>query len=253
VAQADRTVILAAIDAAAQQAQRHYQLFTLGLLGSLARAIDHRAPSSTQARTDLERAIHAQEAALVGAINELLVSTSTRLLTNALTNAHPALSDDERERVTRLVNEATNEMIARVINVSMNDGASVAKAWRQFAFRVESRIAAGATAYGAVLMSRPNATRVVRFEQVDRAGRKWGSSHYVHTTIRWGLLLSYVESYLLALATRSVDVAMVQHDQGHNDDGMIFSINGATPGLRTFEQIRNDVFHPNSRALVTQL
>ncbi|MCG5512855.1 hypothetical protein [Ectothiorhodospira shaposhnikovii] len=89
-----------------------------------------------------------------------------------------------------------------------------------------------------------------RFRFVDRSGRAWGSQRYVRTLLRALLFELHNECTMILLADMGFDSAVVRYPEPHRFDGIIISLIGHD-GLPTYDQLRDDVFHPNSPALIS--
>jgi hypothetical protein len=86
-----------------------------------------------------------------------------------------------------------------------------------------------------------------QFRRTDRAGRLYLTTTAVATTVRATLVDTYVESALYARAVQGRDVAVAVHPSGERTT---FSITGYTPDLPTYADLKNKIWHPNSRVLV---
>lgn len=86
------------------------------------------------------------------------------------------------------------------------------------------------------------------FTYMDRAGRRWPSAKYVRTLWRHALVLGWNESALLTMAEHGVSFAEVRHpDADFAEAGTRVSLT-EDPQHVSYEQLREDVFHPNSNA-----
>lgn len=84
----------------------------------------------------------------------------------------------------------------------------------------------------------------------DRGNQKWPSRKYVRAVWRHNLLHLYNEIVLLTLADHGIDKAVVSHmDPKSEFHGLEVSI-ATNSALPTYSEIRNEVFHPNSNAIM---
>ena len=61
-------------------------------------------------------------------------------------------------------------------------------------------------------------------------------------------MLTWNETAALTMAARGVPSAVIEHpDTSNNERGTIISLGEETTGI-TWDQVRDDVFHPNSNA-----
>lgn len=86
---------------------------------------------------------------------------------------------------------------------------------------------------------------------IDKAGRKWDLNRYSDMVTRTKLQQSHIEGVRVTGLERGVDLAVISShnapDACGKYEGMIISLNGLTPGLLSYEEIRqgNECFHPN--------
>lgn len=85
----------------------------------------------------------------------------------------------------------------------------------------------------------------------DRRNQRWPSQKFIRAIWRQHLLNSYNETVLVTLAEHGIRTARIQHTSPQSqfhDMKVAFSPNGSLP---TYAEIRNEVFHPNSEAILT--
>ena len=102
-------------------------------------------------------------------------------------------------------------------------------------------------AIGALLQKR---VMRLEFKAPDSAGRRWDATRLV-------LFLAREMSYRIKLTKQIADLPEGQDvaavfNPDHDEDGMLFSVHGKTPGYPTFADLQQSVFHPNSTAEVSQ-
>lgn len=104
----------------------------------------------------------------------------------------------------------------------------------------------GATgAIGQLVQSRATS---IEFKVSDTAGRQWYATRLVSFMARE---MAYRMKLAKQIADLPTDLASV-FNPDHDEDGLVFSATGKTPGYPTFEELRQSVFHPNSTAEVSQ-
>lgn len=86
------------------------------------------------------------------------------------------------------------------------------------------------------------------FRVLDPANRKWDANRFVSFLTRE---LAYRLKLHVQVQGIVGDLAEV-FSPDHEEDGMIFSITGASPGYPSLESINKSVFHPNSKAEIIQ-
>lgn len=88
----------------------------------------------------------------------------------------------------------------------------------------------------------------LEFRAPDSAGRKWEATRLV-------LFLAREMAYRIKLTKQIADLPQdlaTVFNPDHDEDGMVFSAHGDTPGYPTFAELQDSVFHPNSTAEVSQ-
>lgn len=94
---------------------------------------------------------------------------------------------------------------------------------------------------------------------VDKAGRRWNLNTYAEMVVRTKLNQAHVEGTRVESLERDVDLAIVSShgakDPCRHFEGMVISLNGLTPGYRTYEELYQSglIFHPNCKHKVTPL
>ena len=84
----------------------------------------------------------------------------------------------------------------------------------------------------------------------DRAGRRHPSQRFVRQAWRQHLVLLWIETKLFTFAAHGHTQARVTHTEpDHRFNDLAFSM--TLEGTPTYHDIRDEVFHPNSRADVT--
>lgn len=94
---------------------------------------------------------------------------------------------------------------------------------------------------------------------VDKAGRRWNLSTYSEMVVRTKLQQAHVEGVRVEALDRGVDLAVISThgatDPCRNFEGMVISMNGLTPGYKTYAELRasGKIFHPNCGHHITPL
>ena len=88
---------------------------------------------------------------------------------------------------------------------------------------------------------------------IDKAGRRWNLSTYAEMVVRTKLQQAHVEGVRVETLERGVDLAVIS-SHGAKDacggyEGIVISINGQTPGYKTYKELRQGgkIFHPNCK------
>lgn len=91
---------------------------------------------------------------------------------------------------------------------------------------------------------------------VDKAGRRWNLSTYAEMVVRTKIQQAHSEGRRIELLERGLDLSVVSShgatDPCRKYEGMIISLNGLTPGFKTYAEIRatGEIFHPNCKHTV---
>ena len=84
----------------------------------------------------------------------------------------------------------------------------------------------------------------------DRRAQKWPSVKFIRAVWRQHLLASYNETALIDLADHGIQIAEIWHPSpSSHAHGMRIAMSAST-ALPTYEEVRNEVFHPNSDAII---
>jgi hypothetical protein len=247
--------MLATFDRAAEQSAdivRSYQLVLSGLYQS---ALGGPAPTAPRVRYDTGVAAQQAQVSFLGSFAPKLQQVSEDVLGSAVSESFPGLTDASREQLQRSITDARNELLGILVTSILKDAETINKGLRDFALRVDMHMNARRVSYAQAIYDVRKDEQGLMFSQLDRGGKKWSTSNYVRTSVRGFLVKTYVESYLYGLAHRGEDAAKVVYpDQpGHLHDQAVFSITGKSDVLPSYDSLKADVWHPNTRALVSQV
>lgn len=130
------------------------------------------------------------------------------------------------------------------------DASAITQKHRKLGLQVKTYAAANGWSEAATLVHLRLAERTLKFYFRDRQGRKWPSQKYVRTVWRHALLALYNEVYLFTLAERGQTRAVVWHpDPNSRYAGEVIALDDE-PSLPSYEDIKEDAFHPNSDAVL---
>lgn len=230
-------------------AQRHAS-FTQTLTAILARTLDQADPTTAKSRSELMRqvlqAAHEHIEAAMGEVGEGV----NALMQMGVSDAGIALVESDREGLGEHIDLIREDAGNALVLCSQRDVQAVAGALRRVALVADiTRSAGHVSRTTAIIQSRFGAVRELGFHQSDRLGRKWDSTTYVEVMMRGYLLHAYIESRLFALSRGGADLVTVDYPD-HAEHELTFSITGLTPGVPTYADVRDEVFHPRSNASV---
>ena len=94
---------------------------------------------------------------------------------------------------------------------------------------------------------------------IDKAGRRWNLSTYAEMVVRTKLQQAHVEGVRVEALERGVDLAVISShgatDPCRNYEGLVISMNGETPGYKTYQELRQSgkIFHPNCKHHISSI
>jgi hypothetical protein len=238
--------VLLQIDGGADRARRAHGMAQVAMTGELARVLDKSNPTAPSVFTELRGAL----GQVAHDAHEMILIPTFRIEKELVRSAYDEAGADFRP----LDGEPDGTGLSENVMLTLgNDAMHVEKTWKRFALNVYMAQSLGLSETQAIIRHKYGQLASIKFTRPDRAGKRWASGTYSQTLVRGYLLSAYVVSYLHALTLRGLDTAVVAGlEPGHRHAGLRFSITGKTPGLPTFESIRDEVWHPNSIALVSQ-
>jgi hypothetical protein len=130
-----------------------------------------------------------------------------------------------------------------------DDLAAAKAAFRRFVFDATLKAATHGRIGGLIAARLKHLPVKSSFTRLDRSGRQWASPVHVRTVVRAAMVNTYVDAFLFTLMARGIDKARVTYDEpDHENDGLVFSIDGNADDMPSLDEIRAKVFHPNSTA-----
>lgn len=236
--------------AAAERAAHRYSVFLMGLEGLYARHAATDQPGSALTRQRLAaQAYGLAETFLSQEISEIdrAVTQERDFAFHATVLAQTPPSDAIREHTQAIAADLEHNLRTQL----ERDIGAVAKALRSIELRaILIQTSRNIPRLVALDMVRQSGDAGVQFHYTDRAQRKWSSTKLVRTLYRHAFVLTWNETALLAMADWGFLGAVIQHpDASHGESGTVISLAEDLQGV-SWEQVREDVFHPNSNAWV---
>lgn len=243
------------LDQTATRIEREYRAYLQQLSGIFTQIFDGMAPTVPAARSIYAARAQLSQSMFLSNLGRILDETSLSLENIAVESVNPELSAPQRDNLNTLVHEARNALVTEIALATQKDSETIARQLRQLAFNVDQHMNAKGTTYNVALMNaKIDLGGSTTFFQVDRSGRRWASTNYAKTGSRGFLVKTYIESYLYAMTAAGNDLARVDHpEEDHMHNGVVFSVSGESLGIPTYSEIRDEVWHPNSRALVSKV
>lgn len=232
--------------------EKHYRAYLLQLAGIYANIMDQPAPTAPASRTKFGEQAQLAQTIMLSSVAQKIDQAAANLVEEALSAAHPGIGEAQTSQVSQIVHEARNDLIGQITLASQKDTGQVTQALRQFALMVDEMMSVKGTSYVAAIINAKIALgENWTFIQTDRIGRRWASTVYAKSAARGFLVKTYVDTYVYGLAARGQDLARVVHPEaGHPHADMVFSISGKSEQHPTYTSIKDQVWHPNSRALI---
>lgn len=238
------------LDATADGFLNQYRAMLSSIAGEFARILDTPDPTTAKARREFSVIMNRQNMSFLSGFWGQITERAKEVAQTAVTDSGFDLNGKEQFSLNEHLADALIDLCG-VIKVSVLRDENVAeKALRRIALQVDLlQSSTGVNKVGALIKVKFGKVRELDFMQIDRTGRRRSSEVYTRLAVRHCLLLIYVESYLIAIAKNGQDLARVVYPDGKL--GEVFSITGATPGYRAYDDLKNEVFHPNSTASVS--
>jgi hypothetical protein len=189
------------------------------------------------------------QASTLTALAAVFDTAVTDIVHAAIVNAHPDAPDALVAAISADAASTRNAVLGTV-SAALSKDAEVAPArLREFALKVELVLAAGGRGYSSAVMHAAIAERQrgITFGQTDTLGRRWKSAQFVAATLRGALQHVYADAFVRAAAARGDEgVALQYADPEHEGHGDVIPMSG-------YLDVRNEIFHPNSRATLARV
>lgn len=203
---------------------------------------------STQAYTIARHYLDAEANHIAAAFQRLALEAQQTTQAQLGVSVSSELTDDASEHLSECVSYLQRELLIQV----ERDIALLQQAVRKRyisvtisarAQRVSPRIA--------LMQHKISKVGDIDFATFDRRNNRWPSRRFVRSMWRMNILALYNEIVLLTLADHGVDRAFVTYmDAKSTHHGTEISMNAGT-SLPVYEDIKVQVFHPNSEAILS--
>jgi hypothetical protein len=244
---------LSEIDARSARIRELHAAYQQALALSLAVALDSPEPQASASRSMLTRTLARQLREGEAGLSDALTHAWEAVTATALT-ASPELIEAVRELQAPIL-LATQETLLWAL---AHDGQAVARQMQRFQWEVAAHLAAGGRSRSqAVYAAAAGKVAALDWRRPSAAGKKLQSLSATELSVRGFLIQAFVEARLYALLSAGILTARIEHlDPGHRHHGRAFAILGDEEGqgqgpLPGYESLRQEVWHPNSQALVS--
>ena len=237
----------AKLDAISGQCAEQYRTLLTAIVGHFAKALDSTDPTSPKVRTQFRRSLEQLSRAFLAGMVEQVKAHTRELRDDALKTASRPLSDPELRDLDEHLQDALDDLQDALRACLARDCRAAEHELRKFAHMVNlTQSSSGMSRIGAIIKVKYGRVSDFSFSQADRIGRKRVSDAFVRALIRHHLVITCVETQMFAIAKLGFDLARV------GDTNLIISITGTTPGYESYDDVRDDLFHPNSSATVVR-
>lgn len=248
--------VMARVDEGTREIDQLHAAAQQSMIAAIAFALDQPNPLAPSVKGGLERELASIVANTAVRIEERLMRGSLALVHNA----YDALRMDTLDAFTAS-SEVVMSFTAPNVNTALLaikhgiavDAETVRKRYRAFQWELQSLTSATRTNIAsAIVRARQGKVSSIPFDRPDNLGRTRSSLNQTHLTVRQTLLWAYCDAAVYLMSLRGTDTGRIVHlDDGHPNDGLVFSISGADTSVAAYLDIREIALHPNARALVT--
>jgi len=235
--------MLATIDRIVADFAQDYRRDIVAAEGALFRALESPTIGSTLDSNLLSREVLYDTQALTSASILSLINSSVR----RTTPSRSTWPTDLKQGVEIVIAEAVDKIV-RQKNFDLR---AIVENYRVVVIRASmfARVKGWSREYAFQRAKEQNKLPATQ-RTMDRSGRRWGSEKYIVTVLRHALLTIYNEVTIFDLVERGETTGRVVHEnEDHSNHNLVFSF-APEEGMQSYDEIRDSVFHPNSRALV---
>jgi len=189
-----------------------------------------------------------------GQINEDTAEVARRAYSDALADLG-APDDVIEDRFAEFIFSSTYYVTRMLAAQAERDIMTMAQHIQSTAQRIDLYVRSGrhsVSSAAAQVMIEDRQMPAFRF--VDRMGRKFKASKHIRDTYRQHLLNTYNEVYMDVVASFGRDVVWIDHpnpDYKWFGERVAIVSGGSEPDLPLYYDVREEVFHPSSEAIVT--
>lgn len=236
----NRDLVRSFVDTFAVQGERGLRAFHVALLGAKWQAFDRVATPSGKLLTAFGREAATLVQTMAGGAASKLEADQRTLL--AIAGLESTIGVDLAFDQVRLLVRAQYERDARLMRLHVSKVSLAAH---------RRMLVLGESGLTALEAADREMKEHFRFTYRDRLGRRWDSGRYMRVMLRGHLVDAVNWAEMESLANRGIRKAVV-YRPGHPDHGKEFSLVAGEQNLPSYEDLRRDVFHPNSLALVDE-
>lgn len=246
------------ISGEADLAADRYGAMIQAFRGMYSRALDQSHFGSPKQMTDVSVGAYAIAGVYLNAEWQLITDASTAVALEAqratLEELSAASSDDLSQAVSEHADQS-DVQLSQEISIQIERDISFLRTSLQrtvLSVNMSAR-AQQLPARTALMQLRISPANELNFLFIDRGATKWPAQRFIRAVWRQHLLAVYNETVLLTLTDHGIDTAEIAHtDPKAPVNGMEISVNAGS-ALPTYAEIRNEIFHPNSEAILRMI
>lgn len=215
-------------DGFAIRLKSEYELFLFALTGRYLSLMAPGAGVSPMQINDLERAALAlRETFMQSAIRAIKLFVGSSDLDTLKT-----LSQDFETQLSAITKENVDSLVNRMKGAKVNALDAVGDVHGAMGLLLQQKLA------------------TPEFTATSTSGRIFQAAPFVKAQARQFAYQSWLQLMMVALSWEGDLAQVVYNDPGHENNGLVFSMSGATPGYPSFEDIAQTVFHYNATAQI---
>jgi hypothetical protein len=238
------------IDTMGEFAAQQITGYQTALAGLVSDAMNPVAPT----RREFAASVQRLQASCLSALAQVFDTAVGEVSQSGIVNADPEAGLVVRTQIATDAQQGRNAALGTVAQALARDAEAAQSRVRDFGLKVQLLMGAGGRSYSSAVIaaSIPERARGITFGQTDAAGRRWKSANFVAATLKGALQGIYADAFVRTAAADGATGVVVQYtDPEHEGHGRVvpFAETDETPGYLT---VRNEVFHPNSRATLAR-
>lgn len=249
------------LDERANYFAQAYRMFNMALIGRFSQAMNENVTQSQRARSTLDKGVREAIQTHLSFASETIADSTQRVSMDAVQSVLSATKQDAapiflNSKIANWNAAGVADMEQLTYAALTRDGNQVSREFRRFNLKIQILMNQGVGRVSAIMQSKRSLNAELNFTYVDTLNRKWPMEHYLRTAFRGHLLNNYNDIVLMTIASFGADLtnqglAQIQYqDPAHDGNGEIISIGAPKAGMRSYDQVREEVFHPNSSAVL---
>lgn len=243
-------------------AREGYISYLNSLNGAYSMAVSNYDPTTPIVKNEFRRTTgHLVETTQIS-LNQIIIQASVDVIRSAadyIASLNARDIDMSRQKAREIVRlelreamlSLEQETIEQVHQQIVRDLSLTKTLLRNFQLEAKMRsVSRGVSIQSATIAVRARQSKF-RTNFLDRGGKRWQSERYVEVTLHAFLYRLYNEAILYLLSKEGATFAKLSYpDESHKLNGMPFAIVSEVTKYPSYYEIRDEIFHPNSKAIV---